>query len=207
MTDAVKIWPMSERVSSVEAAGSDEERDSAPGLTRGMAAGDEDAFARFYDRYSPRIYRHAMALTRGNEPEARELCHVVMVKLARRMKVFDEESALLAWLRRLTHNAYVDTVRERTRLEKIVALFKLAPLATDSGRSELPIMRALDSAMKELPAEDAELLHGVYNDKIPVADLSELHGQTYKAMESRLTRLRKRVKERLIALLRHEDPD
>src|SRR5438132_64106 len=69
----------------------------APGLrewTRAIRRGDEAAFTRFYDLYSLRIYKHLLVIAKGNEAEAREVLQTVVLKLARKFKVFDEEKRM-----------------------------------------------------------------------------------------------------------------
>jgi DNA-directed RNA polymerase specialized sigma24 family protein len=56
-----------------------------------------------------------------------------------------------------------------------------------------------------LPPEDRELLQAAYVDKRPLQDLADEAGQTYKAVESRLGRLRHRLKEQVLKDLRHEN--
>jgi RNA polymerase sigma factor (sigma-70 family) len=64
---------------------------------------------------------------------------------------------------------------------------------------------AFRATLEELPVEDRELLRAFYLDKRPLAELAEEAGQTYKALESRLTRLRRRVKEKMLGHLQYED--
>src|SRR5205814_7941850 len=84
-------------------------------LTRAIRAGDEQAFSRFYDLYHLRLYQQALLLSKGNEQEAREVVQSVVLKLARKFQVFDEEKRLWAWLCRCLQNAYVDLCRGRRR--------------------------------------------------------------------------------------------
>ena len=67
-------------------------------LTRSVRRGDDEAFARFYDLYSFRVYKFLLVLARGDESQAREVCQAVFIKLAKRFEEFDEEGKLWAWL-------------------------------------------------------------------------------------------------------------
>ncbi|HTB62043.1 MAG TPA: sigma factor, partial [Opitutales bacterium] len=84
-------------------------------LTSAVRAGDAVAFAKFYDLYSLRIYKHVLVLARGDEAVAREVFQNVALKLAHKIVVFDDERALLAWLQRVAHNAFIDHCRARKR--------------------------------------------------------------------------------------------
>src|ERR1043166_3210219 len=81
-------------------------------LTRAVRRGDADAFSRFYDLYSFRLYKFLLVLARGDENEAREACQAVFIKLAKRCDAFDDERRLWAWLCVLAKN----TDRKSTRL-------------------------------------------------------------------------------------------
>src|SRR5512134_4019787 len=56
-------------------------------LTRAVRRGDADAFSRFYDLYSFRLYKFLLVLARGDENEAREVCQAAFIKLAKRCDV------------------------------------------------------------------------------------------------------------------------
>ena len=92
-------------------------------LTSAIRRGDEQAFTRFHDLYSLRLYKYLLVLAKGNDSEAREVLQTVVVKLARKMEVFEEERRLWAWMCRLARNAFVDRCRSRrTALHRDVGL-------------------------------------------------------------------------------------
>src|SRR6476619_6682551 len=80
-------------------------------LTRAIRAGDEKAFSQFYDLYHLRLYQQALLLSKGDEHEAREVLQSVILKVARKFQVFDDEKRFWAWLCRCLQNAYVDICR------------------------------------------------------------------------------------------------
>lgn len=171
-------------------------------LTRAIAQGDETAFESFHDRYAMRVYQQLLGLTRGDEREAQEVCHQVMLKLAKRFEVFEDEDGLRAWLWRVTKNAFLDHVRRRQRETKLVELAKIEE--PTEGSNPAPLAGVLDEVMLDLPVEEAELLNSVYLDKRPIAELAVERGCSYKALESQLTRLRRRVKEAMLRKVRDE---
>src|SRR5688572_14445963 len=87
-------------------------------LTAAIARGDEEAFGWFYDRYNGRVLGLLMVLTSGHEDTARELHQLVMIKVARKLPVFDSEPLLWAWLAQVTRNVFRDYLRARARLSK-----------------------------------------------------------------------------------------
>jgi RNA polymerase sigma-70 factor (ECF subfamily) len=174
-------------------------------LTRAVRRGDADAFARFYDLYSFRLYKFLLVLTRGDENQAREVCQAVLIKLAKRCDVFCEEPRLWAWLCVLARNTFLDHWRARKRLDRFVSLDELPAERDGHLSAEHRLGEILTEALAALPPDERELIQAAYVDKRPLQELADETGQTYKAMESRLARLRQKLKERLLKDLRHEN--
>ena len=174
-------------------------------LTHAVRRGDADAFSRFYDLYSFRLYKFLLVLTRGDENEAREVCQAVLIKLAKRCDVFSDERRLWAWLCVLARNAFVDHWRVRKRLDRFVSLDALPAEPNGHWNPEHRLGEILGEALAALPPDERELIQAAYVDKRPLQELADEAGQTYKAIESRLGRLRQRLKEQLLRDLRHEN--
>ena len=180
-------------------------RTDLKGLTAAMGRGDEAAFVQFYDRYHLRLYKYLLVLAGGNETEAREVLQTVVVKLARRSKVFAEERQMWSWLCRLARNAYVDLCRARCRDRRFVPLEDHKPELLELREGEHRLSESLNHALERLTAEERELMRAAYVDERPLQELANGLGQTYKAVESRLARLRQKVKTNLLNHLRHEE--
>ncbi len=182
--------------------------DGAPdlrALTRAVRRGDAAAFARFYDLYSFRLYRFLLVLARGNESTAREVCQAVMTKLAKRFQVFDDERQLWAWLCALAKNAFIDHYRAQRRRDRFVSLDEMPAFIAGEESSAGRLSEILREALAALPPEERELMQAAYVDKRPLRELAGASGLTYKAVESRLARLRLKLKEQLLKNLRHEN--
>jgi RNA polymerase sigma-70 factor (ECF subfamily) len=180
----------------------------APGLralTQSVRRGDADAFARFYDLYSFRLYRFLLVLARGDESTAREVCQAVMTKLARRFQVFDDDRQLWAWLCALAKNTFIDHYRAQRRRDRFVSLEELP--ASNAGEENSPgqLSEILREALAALPPDERELIQAAYIDKRPFQELADASGLTCKAVASRLARLRLKLKEQLLKNLRHEN--
>jgi RNA polymerase sigma-70 factor (ECF subfamily) len=77
---------------------------------------DQDAWARFVDRYGRRIY--AWCRQGGlQEADAEDVTQMVLVRLTERMRTFayDPSRSFRGWLRTLTRNAWSDFVQARQR--------------------------------------------------------------------------------------------
>jgi len=174
-------------------------------LTRAVRRGDADAFSRFYDLYSFRLYKFLLVLAHGDEHEAREVCQGVFIKLAKRCDAFDDERRLWAWLCVVARNTFLDHCRSRQRLNCFVPLDELPTEPNAYMHPEHRLGEILHEALAALPPDDRELIQAAYVDKRPLRELADEAGQTYKAVESRLGRLRHKLKEQLLNDLRHEN--
>jgi RNA polymerase sigma-70 factor (ECF subfamily) len=174
-------------------------------LTLAIRRGDAAAFAQFYDLYSFRLYRFLLALTRGDENTAREVCQAVMTKLAKRFEVFDDERMLWAWLCVLAKNTFIDHYRARRRRDRFVSLEEMPASIAGEENAAGQLSEILREALAALQPDERELLQAAYVDKRALGELAEAAGLTYKAVESRLARLRQKLKEQLLRNLRHEN--
>ena len=182
--------------------------DGAPdlrALTRAVRRGDAVAFARFYDLYSFRLYRFLLVLARGDENTAREVCQTAMTKLAKRFEVFDDERQLWAWLCALAKNTFIDHYRAQRRRDRFVSLEEMPASIAGEENSVGQLSEILREALAALPPEEREMLQAAYVDNRPLQELADASGLSYKAVESRLARLRLKLKEQLLKNLRHEN--
>ena len=89
-------------------------------------------------------------------------------------------------------------------LGRLVSLEELPPAFGVEGDSEHQLSEILRDALATLMPEERELLQAAYVDERPLQELAEASGLTYKAVESRLARLRQKLKKHLLKNLRHE---
>jgi RNA polymerase sigma-70 factor, ECF subfamily len=176
-----------------------EGRPSAPGaiprLTRQMAAGEEEAFRQFHQLYFDRLHQFLLAVARGREHEAREALQETLVRVARSARPFASEEVFWCWLKAVARNAARDRGRKQRRyfafLEDFARQPPAAPAETDLGA-------ALEECLDELAPDDRSLIEGKYLEGETVRELSAGMGRTEKAVESRLLRLRRQLRERLL---------
>jgi RNA polymerase sigma-70 factor (ECF subfamily) len=161
-------------------------------LTTELSRGSEPAFERFYSEYSPRLFRFALVLTRGQENSARELHQQVMIKVCRKMKIFSDETLLWKWLAQVARNAWKDMLRKSGRNESHTTEL-LAQ--TSLAQPDDALLQTLDQALIALPDEERILLEKFYFDGLPQKSISGETGRTVKALQSELARIRKKLKQ------------
>ncbi len=180
-------------------------------LTRKLVAGDESAYRIFYDAYFDRLSRYLLVVTAGNEDTAREALQETFRRVVRHIRIFSDEAALWSWLTVLARSARSDESRKRRRYLAFLDRFtqhtaiEHAAAVDDSQDDDLEVL--LERNMDGLPAEERALLEAKYYDHRSVREIAEQLQTTEKAIESRLVRVRQKLKQALLAESKHESHD
>lgn len=175
-------------------------------LTRQMAKGDELAYRQFFDAYVPRLRRYLLVVTQGQETVAQEAIQGTLSRVVRHIRVFEDEYVFWSWLTVLARSALADE-RKKTRryfgfLDRfskhpnVTADAELSSLNSDDRLSEL-----LDGAVALLPAEERKLIELKYTAGKSVDDIAAETGSSSKAIESKLGRIRKKLRETILKQL------
>jgi len=174
-------------------------------LTRRLAAGEEEAFREFHRLYFDRLYHFLLAVTRGQEPEAQEALQETLLRLLRQRRVFSDEEVFWCWLKAVARNAARDGQRRHRRYFAVLQGFALgrdrAARETASGE-ESRLGAALEECLEELAPEERQLMENKYVGGETVRELSTAAGLSEKAVESRLLRLRRHLRARIVEKLR-----
>jgi len=173
-------------------------------LTRGLTAGDEGAFREFHDRYFERLHRFLLVVARGNEDEAREALQQTLLRVVRYARPFESEGIFWSWLKLLARSAARDAGRKQKRYFRFLDKFALwfpAAEANPPSAEEDQLRGALAEALTELAPEERGLLEAKYLEGLTVKEIADESRLTHKAVESRLSRLRAEVRERILRKL------
>jgi RNA polymerase sigma-70 factor (ECF subfamily) len=178
-------------------------------LTVALSGGDEEAFREFHQRYCDRLFRYQLVVARGNEDAAREALQETFLRVVRHVRRFDDEETFWSWLTVLARSAAADRGRKQQRYWRALAnyarsLFDSAPAAPDAN-SDSHLEKLLDESLAELAPEERSLIEAKYFTRTSVRELSAQTGLTEKAVESRLVRARRQLRETILEKLRHEN--
>jgi len=166
--------------------------------------GDESAFEEFYERFSGRLYGLLLFLTSGREEVAREIIQITMIKAARKFRVFQREAALWAWLSQVARNSLVDYLREQSRLPNPVTIDLLASSVAAAGGVEEELLEWLECGLDKLDEEERVLVESVYFQRRRQKDLADESGSTQKAIESKLDRIRAKLRQFILQRIKNE---
>jgi RNA polymerase sigma factor (sigma-70 family) len=179
-------------------------------LTRAMAHGDETAFRIFYDAYFDRLLRYLLVVTGGNEEAAREALQLALVRVVRHVKTFESEEKFWSWLTVLARSALADESRKRRRyfafLERFTRHQKAGPVAMNNGEADEQLRALLERNLNSLPMEERDLVEQKYTLRKSVREIADGQQTTEKAVESRLSRVRRKLKDAVLAELKNEQP-
>jgi RNA polymerase sigma-70 factor (ECF subfamily) len=176
-----------------------------------MVAGDETAYRTFHEAYYFRLNRYLLVVANGDEDAAREALQATFVRVVRHIKVFHEETRFWNWLTVLTRTAFADQRRKRSRylafLDRFTEHKRTEAVGTENGQADARLLAALESSVRSLPADERELVEQKYFGRESVRAIAESLQTTEKAVESRLGRVRRKLKDALLTALKHEQAD
>jgi len=169
--------------------------DDTSSLTRGLARCDERAWREFHDRYYDFIHR--LAVSRGTAAsDAPDLVQRVYLRVLRHAKPFHTSDEFAAWLACLTRCETVDAARRVNRRAWLGERFQqwLERRTPDPAH---PLAEPLTEAINLLAADDRAMLTRHYFDGWSHQRIAGQWRTSAKAVESRLARLRKRLRHHL----------
>jgi RNA polymerase sigma-70 factor (ECF subfamily) len=179
-------------------------------LTRAMAAGNETAYRIFYDAYFDRLLRYLLVVTGGNEDAAGEVLQLALVRVVRHVKAFETEEKFWSWLTVLARSALADESRKRRRyfafLERFTRQQETRPAAMDNGEADECLRALLEGKLTALPVDERQLVEQKYILRRSVREIADGQQTTEKAVESRLSRVRQKLKDAVLAELKNEQP-
>ena len=170
------------------------ENNSVAALTAAMKKGDEAAWRSFHSDYFNRLYRYQIVLQRGDEDRAAELVQQTMLRVVRHIRRFDDESVFWSWLTCLSKCAAADAGRKRIR--RMRYLEQLAHM-TEMRRNNdffMEQLANLERCMESLAPQDRALIEGKYYARHSHMDLAEQFNTSAKAIESKLARIRSKLR-------------
>jgi len=175
-------------------------------LTHQMVKGEEEAYRQFHDAYFNRLLGYLLVVT-GDEQMAREALQLTLVRVARHAKRFDSQEAFWSWLTRLARSSVVDESRHSNRYASALDRFVLQSSIEREGQANESYSRLkelLELNLAALPLEDRLLLEQKYFEGESVRQIAQASRVSEKAVESRLVRIRQKLRDMVLSQLKHE---
>ena len=170
-------------------------------VLQAAVAGDESAWTRLVEEFSPRVYRVIVSQCRNPEL-AEEVTQSTFCTIVTKLADYTELGRFEAWLFRIAMNRLRDEMRRRGRQATSLpdeTLRSIAPgeeLAA-SREEGVEAVSALQEAMAELPEAEQQVLHLRHVAEMSFKTIAEVLGQPLGTVLARHFRAIKRLRERL----------
>ena len=170
------------------------DNDSVAQLTAAMKKGDEAAWRSFHHSYFNRLFRYQIVLQRGDEDRAAELAQQTMLRVVRHIRRFDDESAFWSWLTCLAKCAAADSGRKRMRRMRYMEQLAHMSELRRNDDADMERLGQLEQCLATLAPNDRALIEGKYYSRRSHSDLAEQFNTSSKAVESKLARIREKLR-------------
>ena len=187
------------RLHCVEAEGAESVPD-VNSLTRGMSKLDDACYEMFFAHYYRRLWTYLSVLSDGNEEDAEEALQQTFEKVVKNIDVFTDENKFWAWLATIAKNTYRDLRRKRSRLSRFRdALLNLTAVTLGQSETDEQLDSiTLEQAVSRLTDGEQQLIRHKYYTGLSHREMAHNLGISEKAVESRLARVRTKLREFLI---------
>lgn len=162
------------------------------------------AYRAFHKTYFPRLSRYLLVVTAGDEDAMREALQETYRRLVKHIRVFSNESVFWSWLTVLARTALADQRRKHRRYLAFLDRFGRHEASAAPTSDGDPLSEALEHHLEDLPDDERALLEWKYFEHESVASIARRLQITEKAVESRLGRIRQKLKAAVLAELKHE---
>jgi RNA polymerase sigma-70 factor (ECF subfamily) len=178
-----------------------------------VAAGDEEALTRFYGEYADAVFRFVYRRVEGCYEDAEEITLDTFLLAVSYAATYDGSCAPLTWLCGLARRRLADFHRQRGRRKRrppapVLSLSRDAGGATfgdgadlESVSDRLETERVLGRALAGLSEDERDILLLRYVEQFSVREIAGLVGRSEKAVESLLTRAKKKAARSVTGLL------
>jgi RNA polymerase sigma-70 factor (ECF subfamily) len=173
-------------------------------LLRALARGDESAFARIYDRYSPILLGLLLRILRSRA-EAEDVLQEVFLQVWQRAHSFDSERGrAFTWLVTLARSRAIDRLRSvgsreraaRASAEETPPESEPADWADNAAiRSERA--EAVRAALAELPEEQRQVLMLAYIEGMSQSEIAAAKNQPLGTVKTRTRSALRKLSESL----------
>jgi RNA polymerase sigma-70 factor (ECF subfamily) len=190
------------------------EDDRGVQLMLAWQSGDESAFDRIVEIYSPQVYA---LLTRflGPRPSREDLVQEAFLRVIRARERYEPTARFTTWLFRIVYNLAVNETqrgapRERTARAEEGASDAMSEIGDEGAPAPShalereDLVRAVRAAIERLPETQRMALILAKYEERPYAEIAEIIGSTEKAVKSLVHRARETLRVTLAPYLAEE---
>ncbi len=165
-----------------------------------IIGGDEEAFEKLYNMFSPKVYRIAFMYA-GNREEADEITSDVFVKIWRSASRFKWDSSLSTWIYRITVNTAIDyKKKKRLNLEEL----KEASFTHKNEERDFLKDALVQDALMKLPPKQRIAIILTQIEGYSYKETSQIMSKSVKAIESLVQRGKSNLRKLLLPILKRD---
>jgi len=149
-------------------------------------AGDEQAMASLFDRYSKLVYSVALRVLR-DPASAEDVLQEIFMQVWRNPDGFTaSRGSLGGWLAVIARNRSIDALRRKRPSESIdvIALASTSNLADEAERNVL--MERARTVIHQLPSEQRKTLEMAFFDGLTHSEIAEMTGDPLGTVKTRI---------------------
>lgn len=173
-------------------------------LRERLVAGDDEALAEAYERWSPLVHTVALRITADHEA-AQDVTQEVFVRLWERPEAYDpDRGALRTWLCAMTRGRALDSIRRRRTRDRHQTTAGAAHLATQRSQPDVDEVltweqeaKAVREAVRALPDPQREAVRLAYFEGHTYREVARVLRIPEGTAKSRLRRALANVAHRL----------
>lgn len=173
-------------------------------LVRRLLSGDEAAFAEFFDRQAPRLYRFALSRLGHDCDAAEEVVQMTLLRVFTKLPTYRGEAPLFSWLCTFCRHEIgrwcalsQRAVRQRALLQDtdelrgVLDLLGAEPtIDPERGLLRRELAQLVQTTLDCLPGRYGEILEWKYIDGLSVKEIAGRLATTPAAVQSMLARAR-----------------
>ena len=169
-------------------------------LTRKMKKLNKASYDEFFHLYYRRLWAYLAVVASGDNSHIEEALQLTFEKVLRHVRVFDDEEEFWAWLSVIARNAYRDCQRKQMRFTRLLEAVWSNLVSRNRVISEEPEYESerLDNALLLLNDSELCLVKHKYFEGCSYREIAYTLGMTEKAVESKLARIRTKLRRLLL---------
>ena len=172
-------------------------------MTKQMSRQNEAAYREFFNLYYKRLWAYLITVSKGNFNDVEEAVQLTLIRVVKNIRAFEREDVFWNWLTRLAKSAYIDCYRKQSTFQKLVSSFRQYRENSDSYQTSTSTEICIEQALNRLDSANQQLIRWKYFDNWSYDAIADELGVSSKAIESRLGRARKKLKQLILELARH----
>ena len=160
-------------------------------ITRIVLHNDTEAFSVVMQRYSGLVFSTALSITKDYDL-AQEVMQLSLIKAYQNLHHWRSGTALAPYLRMITHNQALDTLKSRQKERH--SDINTVSVPDEDASEHYKLLEAMDRAIASLPEDERLIIELHYYQKLKVKDIAEQTGQSPSNILVRLHRIRAKLK-------------